>query len=76
MKLNMKEAQDRQRSYADKPRKELEFEVGDLVYLKMAMLRGSNRSISENKLSPRFAGPFRLRSVSGQWRTISTYLRL
>ncbi|CAA7054228.1 unnamed protein product [Microthlaspi erraticum] len=32
--------------------------VGDRVYLKMAMLRGPNRSIAENKLSPRFMGPF------------------
>ena len=56
----MKEAQDRQRSYADKRRRELEFEVGDKVYLKMAMLRGPNRSISETKLSPRYMGPFRI----------------
>ena len=60
LKLNMKEVQDRQRSYADKRRRELEFEVGDRVYLKMAMLRGPNRSISETKLSPRYMGPFRI----------------
>ena len=60
LKLNMKEAQDRQKSYADQRRKDLEFEVGDKVYLKMAMLRGPNRSILENKLSPRYMGPFRI----------------
>ncbi|KAL1204351.1 hypothetical protein V5N11_029082 [Cardamine amara subsp. amara] len=38
LKLNMREAQDRQKSYADRRRKELEFEVGDRVYLKMALL--------------------------------------
>ncbi|MBW1279381.1 hypothetical protein KYD79_26725, partial [Escherichia coli] len=38
----------------------MEFELGDLVYLKAAMLRGPNRSISENKLSPRFMGPFKV----------------
>ncbi|KAG7559452.1 Reverse transcriptase domain [Arabidopsis thaliana x Arabidopsis arenosa] len=53
LKLTMKEAQDRQKSYTDKRRRELEFEVGDRVYLKLAMLRGPNRSITENKLSPR-----------------------
>ncbi|CAA7014271.1 unnamed protein product [Microthlaspi erraticum] len=53
VRLNMKEAQDRQKSYADRRRRELEFQVGDRVYLKMAMLRGPNRSIAENKLSPR-----------------------
>ncbi|CAA7022635.1 unnamed protein product [Microthlaspi erraticum] len=56
VRLNMKEAQDRQKSYADRRRRELEFQVGDRVYLKMAMLRGPNRSIAENKLSPRFMG--------------------
>ena len=65
MKLNMKEAQDRQRSYAYKRRKELEFEVGDLVYLRMALLRGPNRSIHENKLSPRFAGLLRVEERIG-----------
>ncbi|KAL1224869.1 hypothetical protein V5N11_015647 [Cardamine amara subsp. amara] len=60
VKLNMKEAQDRQKSYADRRRKELEFAVGDLVYLKMAMLRGPNRFISETKLSPRYMGPVRV----------------
>ncbi|XP_023634310.1 uncharacterized protein LOC111829458 [Capsella rubella] len=56
----MREAQDRQKCYADKSRKELEFEVGDMVYLKMAMLRGPNRSLTETKLSLRFMGPFRI----------------
>ncbi|CAA7052793.1 unnamed protein product [Microthlaspi erraticum] len=42
----------------DRRRRELEFQVGDRVYLKMAMLRGSNRSIAENKLNPRFMGLF------------------
>ncbi|KAL1218026.1 hypothetical protein V5N11_006025 [Cardamine amara subsp. amara] len=60
LKLNMKEAQDRQKSYADKRWKELEFEVGDSVYLKMALLRGPNRSITATKLSPRYMGPFRV----------------
>ena len=60
LKLNMKEAQDRQKSYADKRRKDIEFEVGDRVYLKMAMLRGPNRSITETKLSPRYMGLFRI----------------
>ncbi|KAG7532986.1 hypothetical protein ISN45_Aa08g006220 [Arabidopsis thaliana x Arabidopsis arenosa] len=59
-KLYMKEAQNRQKSYADKKRRDLEFEVGDRVYLNMAMLRGPNRSITENKLSPRYMGRFRI----------------
>lgn len=56
----MREAQDRQKSYADRRRKELEFVVGDREYLKMALLRGPNRSITATKLSPRYMGLFRI----------------
>lgn len=56
----MREAQDRQKSYDDRRRKELEFVVGDRVYLKIALLRGPNRSITATKLSPRYMGPFRI----------------
>jgi len=69
LKLNMKEAQDRQWSYADKRRRDLEFEVGDKVYLKMAMLRGPNRSISETKLSLRYMGRSGLLRGWDQWHT-------
>jgi len=34
--------------------------IGDTVYLKMAMLRGPNRCISDTKLSLRYMGPFRI----------------
>ncbi|KAL1188166.1 hypothetical protein V5N11_003195 [Cardamine amara subsp. amara] len=56
----MKEAQYHQKSYADRRRKKLEFAVGDFVYLKMAMLRGPNRSISGTKLSLRYMGSVRV----------------
>jgi hypothetical protein len=36
-------AQSRQKSYADKHRRTLEFEVGDLVYLKVSPMRGVMR---------------------------------
>ena len=36
----MKEAQDRQRSYQDNRRRDLEFEIGDLVYLKVSPMKG------------------------------------
>jgi len=60
LKLNMKEAHDRQRSYADMRRREVEFEVGDRVYLKMDMLQSPKRFILETKLSPKYMGPFRI----------------
>ena len=37
---NLKTAQSRQKSYADKRRRELTFEVGDFVYLKVSPFRG------------------------------------
>ena len=36
----IKTAQDRQKSYADNRRKDLEFEVGDMVFLKVIPLKG------------------------------------
>jgi transposase InsO family protein len=40
---NLKAAQSRQRSYADTRRRELSFEVGDYVYLKVSPIRGTTR---------------------------------
>jgi exosome complex RNA-binding protein Rrp4 len=40
---NMTTAQARQKSYADKKRKHIEFEVGDHVYLKVSSMRGVKR---------------------------------
>ena len=37
---NLRTAQSRQKSYADTRRRELEFEVGDYVYLKVSPIRG------------------------------------
>ena len=54
----MKTAQDRQKSYADKRRTDLEFEVGDLVFIKVSPLRKVVRFGSSGKIAPRFVGPF------------------
>ena len=56
----MKEAQDRQRSYQDNRRRDLEFEVGDLVYLKVSPMKGVVRFGMKGKLSPRYIGPYRI----------------
>ena len=56
----MKEAQDRQKSYADRRRKHIEFEVGDMVYLKMITFKGRTRVSGRRKLDPRYLGPFRI----------------
>jgi hypothetical protein len=51
---NMKTAQSRQKSYADNKRRELIFEVGDFVYLKVSPMRGMKRFKVKGKLSPRY----------------------
>ena len=56
----MRAAQDRQKHYADKRRKELEFAVGDMVYLKMITFKGRVRISGRRKLDPRYLGPFRV----------------
>ena len=51
-------AQSRQKSYADRRRRPLAFEVGDHVFLKVSPRRGVTRFGRGGKLSPRFIGPF------------------
>ncbi|KAK1427944.1 hypothetical protein QVD17_16705 [Tagetes erecta] len=53
-------ARSRQKSYADKRRKPLEFEVGDRVLLKVSPWKGSIRFGKKGKLSPRYIGPFQV----------------
>jgi hypothetical protein len=53
-------AQTQQKSYADKRRKDLSFEVGDFVYLKVSPMRGTRRFGVKGKLAPRYVGPFKI----------------
>ena len=54
----MKIAQDRQKSYADNRRRDLEFQVGDKVFLKISPWKGIIRFGRRGKLSPRYIGPY------------------
>ncbi|GKD70331.1 putative reverse transcriptase domain-containing protein [Tanacetum coccineum] len=56
IKQRMKAAQDRQKSYADRKRKPMEYEVGDRV------MRFGKRG----KLNPRYVGPFRVLAKVGK----------
>ena len=56
----IKTAQDRQKSYADNQRKDLEFEVGDMVFLKVTPWKGVIRFGKRDKLSPRYIGPYQI----------------
>jgi hypothetical protein len=49
---NLKTAQSRQKSYADNRRRELTFEVGDFVYLKVSPMRGMRRFKIKGKKIP------------------------
>ncbi|KAL1193292.1 hypothetical protein V5N11_016119 [Cardamine amara subsp. amara] len=60
VKAKVKESQDRQKSYADKHRRDLEFAVGDLVYLKMITYKGKDPALMSSKLSPRYIGPYKI----------------
>jgi hypothetical protein len=55
---NLKQAQPRQKSYADKRRKPLYFQVEDYVYLKVSPIKGVSRFGVKGKLAPRYIGPF------------------
>ena len=56
----MKAAQDRYKSYADKRRRPLEFEVGDHVFLKVSPTKGVVRFGVRGKLNPRYIGPYEI----------------
>jgi hypothetical protein len=63
---NLKTSQSRQKRYDDNRRRELTFEVGDFVYLKVSPVRGMRRYKVKGKLSPRYIGPFKILERKGE----------
>ena len=63
---NLKLDQSRQKSYADNRRRELRFQVGDFVYLKVSPMRGLRRFKIRGKLAPRYIGPFKILEQRGE----------
>ena len=51
-------AQTRQKSHVDNFRRELEFEVGDQVFLKVSPWKGVLQFERKGKLNPRYIGPY------------------
>ncbi|GKC91088.1 putative reverse transcriptase domain-containing protein [Tanacetum coccineum] len=60
IKDRLKAARERQKSYADKRMKPLEFSVGDYVLLKVSPWKGVIRFGKKQKLAPRFVRPFEI----------------
>ena len=66
IRQNLKVAQSRQKSYADTRRRDLVFEIGDFVYLKVSPMRGVKRFHTKGKLSPRYVEPFKIINRRGE----------
>ena len=67
IRQRIKEAQDRQKSYADAHRVDRSYEVGDRVFLRVKPHKSSIKFGKGAKLSPRFMGPFKLWRERGPW---------
>ena len=63
---NLRIAQSHQKSYADTRRRDLSFQEGDFVYLKVSPMRGVKRFNVKGKLAPRYIGPFKVLSRHGE----------
>jgi len=61
----MKASQSRQKSYHDKRRKDLEFQEGDHVFLRVTSVTGVGRALKSKKLTPRFIGPYQISERDG-----------
>jgi hypothetical protein len=58
IQTNILAAQSRQKSYTNKRRSPLEFEVGDHVYLRVSPMKGVHRFGIKGKLAPHYIGPY------------------
>ena len=56
----LKVATDRQKSYADMKRKDIRYEIGENVFLKVSPWKKVMRFGKKGKLSPRFIGPYEM----------------
>ena len=60
IRQRLETAQSRKKTYADKRRRPLEFQVGDAIFLKVAPFKGLMRFEKKGKLSPRYVGLFEI----------------
>ncbi|KAM2405085.1 hypothetical protein ACFXTH_032348 [Malus domestica] len=66
IKSNLKAAQDRQKSLADRLATDRVYDVGNLVFLKLSPWRGVVRFGKRGKLSPRYIGPYEITERIGE----------
>nr|GEW38204.1 retrotransposon protein, putative, Ty3-gypsy subclass [Tanacetum cinerariifolium] len=65
MEERIQTARDRQKSYADLKHKPMDFQVGDMVMLKVSPWKGVVRFGKREKLNPRYIRPFKVLSKVG-----------
>jgi hypothetical protein len=63
---SLKVAQSRKKSYADKRRRDLSFEIRAFVYLKVSPMRGTCRFKVKGKLASGYVGPFKIIDCKGE----------
>nr|GFA10187.1 putative reverse transcriptase domain-containing protein [Tanacetum cinerariifolium] len=66
IKQRMQAAQDRQKNYAYRKRKPMEFKIGDRVMLKVSPWKGVVRFGTRGKLNPRYVRPFKVLAKVGK----------
>ncbi|KAM6582370.1 hypothetical protein CsatB_009372 [Cannabis sativa] len=59
-------SQSRQKCYSDPKRRDIEFQVGDSVFLRISPIKGVRRFRKKGKLSPRYICPFEILERIGQ----------
>nr|GFA15808.1 putative reverse transcriptase domain-containing protein [Tanacetum cinerariifolium] len=65
IKSRIQAAHDRHKSYTDLKRKPMDFQVGNMVMLKVLPWKGVVRYGKRGKLNPRYVGPFKVLSKVG-----------
>ena len=63
IKRRLKIAASKQKSYADPRRKDVKFQAGDYVLLKVLLMKGVMRFGKKKKLAPRYIGPFEILEI-------------
>ena len=53
-------AQERQKKFADRKRKQIEYEVGNFVFIKISPMKNVLRFGKQGKLTPRYIGPYKI----------------